>query len=113
MKGENKRRVNICYVQYVSKLYNTLSCGWKVYTAAETELEYSSHSRDVGSSLGVEQSLGTERLIVFPLTVAKKMSTFLCREVVFFFFSMLLNDLHALESKGKQLITWYWHLMLT
>ena len=24
MKGENKRRINICYVQYVSKLYNHL-----------------------------------------------------------------------------------------
>ena len=85
MKGENKRRVNICYVQYVSKLYNTLSFGWKVYIAAETELEYSSHSRDVGSSLGVEQSLGTERLIVFPLTVAKKCQLF-CVEKLFFFF---------------------------
>ena len=96
MKGENKRRVNICYVQCVSKLYNTLSFGWKVYIAAETELEYSSHWAQKGW------------LYCVSLDCGKKCQLF-CVKRLFFFCSILLNDLHALESKGKHAVD---HLVL-
>ena len=90
MKGENKRRVNIRYVQCVSKLYNTHHLDGRYTLQQKPNL-----------SIAV---IGHRKVdyTVFPLTVAK-MSTFLCQEVVFFC-SILLNDLHALESKGKHAV---------